>query len=301
MKRVRPLWVMWVLVALLFAALPVVGQVEMIEPNLYFHNVWARATATEDTAAGDVLDVSAVYLAMANAGGIGVRLIAAESPLVPVVEIHETLMSGDVMSMQPVEGGIDVLAGEVVWLEPGALHIMLMGLTEPLIEGEAVPLTLTYLSLDDAGQPTGDPWTIELAAPVMNEAPVPSDFVFSGVWARPADAGTTSAAYFNLLNVGGAEDTLIGASTDVAGLVEIHTMIMNGEVMEMRPLEGGLTVAPGDIAVLEPGGIHVMLMNLPDALEEGTAFSLTLHFASGADITIGVPVYDRMMMQMGGM
>ncbi len=310
MKHFRGVPELALALALMLAALPAVGQEYPVEPNLYFQYVWARSTAsaaaaqadagTPMPAMGDPQAVSAAYMTIANAGAVGVRLVAAESPVAEVVEIHETQMDGDVMMMRPVENGIDVLSGEVTVLEPRGLHMMLMGLTEPLEAGQAVPLTLTFVLLDVAGEPTDQSFTVMVAAPVLDEAPEPSNFAFSLIWARPAEAEGVSATYLHMLNAGGENDALVAASTDVAGVVEIHEMTMVNDVMSMRPLEGGVPVASGEVGVLEPGGIHMMMLELQRRLEAGTAFTMTLDFESGAQIVIGVPVYDRLM-QMQGM
>lgn len=304
MKHRRLLAILSML-ALAVLALPAFGQAAMVEPNLYFQNVWARSTASVEAAAepgaADASAVSAVYMTIANAGGVGVRLVSVESPAAEFVEIHEMRMNGEVMEMRPVEGGLDIHSGGVSVLEPGGFHLMLLNLTEPLVTGQAVPLTLTFLLLDDTGAPTEETLVAELAAPVLDEAPEPAPFAFSLIWARPAEAGTVSAAYMTILNAGDDADTLVSASTDVAGIVEIHEMRMNGDVMEMRPVEGGVPVDAMGMAVLEQGGVHIMLMDLTQALEEGSAFALTLTFESGAEVNVGVPVYDRTTMLMNGM
>lgn len=307
MKSNRFLALMVLLVALILAV-PAFGQAEDVEATLYFQGAWARATASaseaqaampgiaEATAEPEMISmVSAVYLTLANAGGVNVRLVAAESPAANVVEIHEMQMNGDVMQMRPVEGGIDLPAGGVVVLEQGGLHIMLMDLVEPLVAGQAIPLTLTFVVLDDAGEVTDEEVSVVLAAPVLDEAPAWTSFIYAGAWARPAAADGVSAAYLRLLNIGESDDTLVSAAADVAGIVEIHEMVMSNDLMAMRPLEGGLPIAVGETAALAPGGVHIMLMDLPAELEEGTAFTLTLTFASGEELVLGVPVYDRLM------
>jgi len=303
MKHKRLLFALSVL-ALCVLVLPVAGQAEVIESNIFFQSVRARATegvrVTPQAGTRATGEVSAAYMTIANAGGTGVRLVSAETPAAELVEIHETRMNGDVMEMRPVEDGLDILPGEVVSLEPGGIHLMLLNLNEPLVEGEAIPLALTFALLDRAGEPTDETIRVHIGAPVFVEAPEPANFAFSLVWARPGDEGGVSGAYMRVLNVGD-DDTLIGVSTDVAAVAEVHEMRMNGDVMEMRPVEDGVPLAFGDIAVLEPGGIHVMLMDLTQPLEDGTAFALTLQFESGSEVTIGVPVYDRMMRQMSGM
>jgi copper(I)-binding protein len=85
---------------------------------------------------------SAAYMTLVNAGDADDRLIAAEAPFAARVELHTHLMEDGVAKMREVEGGIPVPAGESVTLEPGGLHVMLMGLSAPLAEGETAPLTL---------------------------------------------------------------------------------------------------------------------------------------------------------------
>jgi copper(I)-binding protein len=310
MKQSRWPLVILAVLAVFALAVPTFGQTEDMEGNLFFHGMWARSTASVDAAqaestpeagAMDMGAVSAAYMTIANAGGTGVRLIAASSPAAEIVEIHEMQMDGDIMRMRPVENGIDVLAGNVAALEPGGLHIMLINLVEPLVAGQAIPMTLTFAILDEAGEPTDQTMDVRVAAPVLDEPPAWTPFAFSMVWARPADDGATSGAYLHAFNIGDADDTLTSAAADVAGITEIHEMTMVNDVMSMNALEGGLPIAAGDIAVLEPGAIHIMLMDLTQALDADTAFALTLTFESGESVTLGVPVYDRTMMQMGGM
>ena len=59
------------------------------------------------------------------------------------VELHQMQMQGDVMRMRQVDA-IDIPANKSVALEPGGLHIMLVGLKAPLKEGDRFPMTLTF-------------------------------------------------------------------------------------------------------------------------------------------------------------
>jgi copper(I)-binding protein len=61
--------------------------------------------------------------------------------------MHTMSMQGDVMKMRPL-AAIDIPAGQPVTLSPGGMHIMLLGLTQPLREGQSFPLTLSF---DHAG------------------------------------------------------------------------------------------------------------------------------------------------------
>lgn len=76
--------------------------------------------------------------------------------------------------------------------------------------------------------------------------------------------------------------TLLSASSPVAGVVEIHEMKMEGNVMRMRALPSGLPLPAGQAVELKPGGYHVMLMDLKQALKDGDAVPVTL-VVQGAD------------------
>jgi copper(I)-binding protein len=72
------------------------------------------------------------------------RLTGAATPLATDVEIHDMVMEGGVMKMIALPDGMPLVADEKLELAPGGKHLMLMGLTGPLSEGTAVPLTFTF-------------------------------------------------------------------------------------------------------------------------------------------------------------
>ena len=85
---------------------------------------------------------AAAYMAISNEGATAIRLIGIESAAAKKITLHNTEHGNDgVARMQPV-AGIEIPAGETVVLEPGGLHVMLMGLTGPLKEGDMVPVGL---------------------------------------------------------------------------------------------------------------------------------------------------------------
>ncbi len=98
--------------------------------------------------------------------------------------------------------------------------------------------------------------------------------------------GPVSAAYMTIRNTGGAADRLLSASTAAAGIVEIHTVEMENDIMRMRPLVDGLEIPAGGEVALQPGGYHIMLMNLQEALVAGETLSLTLTFQSGKELSV---------------
>jgi copper(I)-binding protein len=104
--------------------------------------------------------------------------------------------------------------------------------------------------------------------------------------------GGNSAAYMRLVNNGSVADALVGASTDVAKVVEIHSMTMENGVMRMFPVEQ-IEIPAGGTAELQPGGFHVMLIDLNKDLNAGDTVDLTLKFASGKEINVAAPVEQR--------
>lgn len=86
---------------------------------------------------------SASFMVVHNKGGKGSALMAASSPAADVVELHTHTMEEGMMRMRKLEK-IDLPAGEVVKLQPGGLHVMLIGLKQKLVPDEKVSLTLTF-------------------------------------------------------------------------------------------------------------------------------------------------------------
>ena len=69
---------------------------------------------------------------------------------------------------------------------------------------------------------------------------------------------------------------LLSVRSPVAGVVEIHEMSMDGNVMRMRALPAGLDLPAGKAVALKPGGYHVMLMDLKQQLKAGDTVPVTL-------------------------
>ena len=123
-----------------------------------------------------------------------------------------------------------------------------------------------------------------------------------GAWARSAIAQQGSTGAYMTLT---AREplTLVGADTPAAGIVEIHEMRMEGDVMKMRAVTG-LDLPAGQAVELKPGGYHVMLMDLKAPLAKGSTVPVTLTFknAQGAEskLELQVPVQAQMPAMQGG-
>jgi copper(I)-binding protein len=108
-------------------------------------------------------------------------------------------------------------------------------------------------------------------------------------WARAAIKGGTGGAFLTLRNTGSQLDRLVSASTPLARSTEVHETVRDGEVMRMRPV-AGLEVPPGGSITLRPGGAHLMMMGLTEALRPGTTLPLTLTFEHAGKVELQVPV-----------
>lgn len=98
------------------------------------------------------------------------------------------------------------------------------------------------------------------------------------------------AVYFTVRNKGSEDDALVSAAADVAGKVELHeTVDQGGGNMMMKPVER-IEVPAGGETVLKQGGLHVMLLDLPEPLEMGTKFPVELTFQKAGSVEFEVTV-----------
>jgi copper(I)-binding protein len=106
-------------------------------------------------------------------------------------------------------------------------------------------------------------------------------------WARATAPGAKVAGgYAKLTNTGSEPDTLVSATCEVAGRVEIHEMAVVDGIMKMRPLPAGLPVAPGATVELKPGSYHIMLMDLKRGLTQGEMVKGSLTFAKAGTVAV---------------
>lgn len=106
------------------------GEIEIIHPAI------PAPAATAKAAAG--------YMAIANNGSTPDRLIAVETPAAASTMLHTTEHGADGVARMVHLPALEIPAEDIVVLEPGGMHVMLMGLTAPLTEGEMVPATLVF-------------------------------------------------------------------------------------------------------------------------------------------------------------
>jgi periplasmic copper chaperone A len=113
-------------------------------------------------------------------------------------------------------------------------------------------------------------------------------------WSRATPGGAKVAGGFmTITNTGTEPDRLIGGTLISAGIVEIHEMAMEGNVMKMRALASGLEIKPGQTVELKPGGYHVMFLDLKSPLKEGEKVKGTLQFQRAGTIEVEFKIEGR--------
>jgi len=111
------------------------GAHEFTLGSITVEHPWARPAAKGNGAA---------YFQVENSGGDADRLVGVSSEAARSVEMHTTAIDAQgVASMRPVQG-VDLPPGGRAQFAPGSLHVMLIGLVKPLVQGEEFPLTLTF-------------------------------------------------------------------------------------------------------------------------------------------------------------
>jgi len=138
-----------------------------------------------------------------------------------------------------------------------------------------------------------------LAAGVLGAAPAVAHqyelgtLVIGHPWSRPTAPGMPmGVAYLSITNNGKTADALVAASSPAAARVEFHKTTLADGMARMRPLTE-IAIAPGATVKVEPGGIHLMLVDLKAPLEPGKSVSLVLEFRVAGKITVELSVEAR--------
>ena len=126
-----------------------------------------------------------------------------------------------------------------------------------------------------------------LSQPSGAENAVSGNLAITQAWSRATPGGAKVAGgYLTIENRGAGPDRLLSGSTELARKLEIHEMAVNGGVMTMRPIEGGLIIAPGSSVKFAPGGYHLMLLDLNAPLRQGEQVPVTLTFERAGAIEV---------------
>jgi len=109
---------------------------DQVAGTLHIQQPWSRPTVA-------TVPVGVVYVDLKNDGDTLERLLSASSDMAERVELHESVMDGQMMRMRPISA-VEIAPMRTVQLKPGGLHIMLMGLKQPLVQGQTFALNLVF-------------------------------------------------------------------------------------------------------------------------------------------------------------
>ncbi len=134
--------------------------------------------------------------------------------------------------------------------------------------------------------PTEQPTTTQAtstadAGSTATSEPGPADVAITDPWVKATDTEMTGA--FGILeNNTDSPIHVVAVTSSVTDRNELHEMVMQDGAMVMVEMEDGFTIEPGTDFVLEPGGNHLMLMDLPTPIEAGENVEMTLEFEDGS-------------------
>ncbi len=142
-----------ILLGVAIAALPSLASAQMVIEDAY-----ARASSP-------VAQTGAAFMTIFNPSDMDDRLIGVTSEAAERLELHTHLQDdAGVMRMMEVEDGFAIAAGETIALDRGGMHVMMLGLTAPFVQGEEIEITFTFqradpvthtITIDNERQPTG--------------------------------------------------------------------------------------------------------------------------------------------------
>lgn len=114
-----------------------------------------------------------------------------------------------------------------------------------------------------------------------------SDVTITDPWLKATEEGVHMTGGFGVLANSGSEDVLVvRASSDVTDRTELHEMVdQGGGTPLMAEVEDGFVIPAGGEFVLEPGGNHLMLMELAEVIEPGEFVEFSLEFEDGEVLT----------------
>lgn len=134
--------------------------------------------------------------------------------------------------------------------------------------------------------------TASAFAALLIASPALAEITITDAYARTASPmAKAGAAFMTLHNSGPRDDQLIGAASDAAVRVELHTHVDQGNgVMQMKQVEDGFAIPAAATHSLQRGGDHVMFMGLTGRWKQGGTVPLTLIFRDAGEISLDIPV-----------
>lgn len=142
---------------------------------------------------------------------------------------------------------------------------------------------------------------LSLCGPVM-AAGVADSVEVGAPYVRAVPPGQpNSASFMSLTNKSSMDHALVGAESSVAEVVELHTHINDNGMMRMRRVDK-IDLPAGKMVMLQPGGLHVMLIGLTHQIQPDEMVDFSLIFDDGSKKALSIPVQKmQMKMMKGGM
>ncbi|MET0066702.1 MAG: copper chaperone PCu(A)C [Candidatus Thiodiazotropha sp.] len=143
-------------------------------------------------------------------------------------------------------------------------------------------------------------WGLLMLSPFALAATAGDGVLVDDPYVRAVPPGQpNSASFMSLRNTTDQDQQLVGASSRVAEVVELHTHTLEDGMMRMRQVEK-IELPAGETVRLKPGGLHIMLIGLKQKLVPDEQVLLTLKFSDGSEREVSAPV-KKIRMTMGGM
>jgi copper(I)-binding protein len=253
--------------------------------NLAVTQAWSRATPGGAQVAGG-------YLSVENNGTLPDRLLSVSSDAAKKVEIHEMALNDGVMTMRPVTGGLIIEPGKTMKFVPGGRHLMFIGLTAPLREGDQVPVSLRF-------ETAGEVKVAFVVKGIGAQAPNPPTRVEREMPAPAMAADDPEEAFFTHFC---AEKAManITVSPGRAGPVEIAIQLETGEEKPLTTAQAvSVTLANADKGIA-PVTAHARQVGddkwlvRMDAPQSGKwSLDLGIRLSASEVIDVGAPILIR--------
>ena len=122
--------------------------------------------------------------------------------------------------------------------------------------------------------------------PAVNSVSIEDAWVRSSEYS--AEAGGMTGIFGKFTNNGTTDVTIVGGETEIAKMVQVHEVV-DGMMQEKK---GGIVIKPGETVTLEPGGLHIMIMNITKPIVAGDKMSITIKFDGAEAQTIELIAKD---------
>jgi copper(I)-binding protein len=117
------------------------------------------------------------------------------------------------------------------------------------------------------------------------------NLLITGAWSRQSPmAADVAAGFLTIANQGQEDDRLIKAETTISSMTQLHDMKMEGDVMKMFEIPGGIAIPAGSTVELKPKSLHLMFMGLTKPPVEGEHFKATLTFEKAGSVEVNFDV-----------